>query len=404
MARADRIARRRERWSNWNSSPRREEKRRKIRSLVGEATEGWNKVRSWWDDVTPWDTRRERAAADEAADRVRDFDYEGARDEAEEEAADMYTVRDPAAWIDEMVEMATSIPNVFEWLSQQGIDLNDLSGEYAGMQDLINQLAAGPTDEDRDAAYEHAARLMGLSADEAYEMIGNLTRAIAGGQEGAEGMSAEEQALRERQNQANIREMEARARRMVENSMADTGSTARMLAVSDEAIRAINNAQIQQDVALAQEEAERKMAQWQSQMQAQAQMVATNEAGFAQYISLMQDGLSRAIEGYSSKISAMLAENEQYFRAYGQELARVETAIDGLYKAVQAQLGVNQAYLDAVDQLYAARVQPILDQAQAFLTGQEIEAGSQGFLGWAIDLVVDVLPAVVELVKLVPKG
>jgi hypothetical protein len=268
------------------------------------------------------------------------------------------------------------------------------------MQDLIDRLSSGPTDEDDDNAFEHAARMMGLSAEEAHSLLGNMTKKMAGYVEGMteeelaesnvldnfQGMSEEEMALRRRQNQSNLRIAEERARRMVQDTFADSGSTARMLQSADQATMQINNMQIQQDAALAQEDFERSLAEFQSMKAAQQTMIETNQVGTAQYIQSLQQGMSYALQGYAQKVTAMLQENQQYFMQYNADLNALTAQIDTLYRAANLELGVTQAEVDLANELYTASVQPYLDSLNAQALEDEMGFDWGTFLGGALQV------------------
>lgn len=315
---------------------------------------------------------------------------ETAREDSEEA---MQPIKDKIA---AMEKAAGDIPTFEEWMQDQGYALNDVQGSdaMAGLEALTEQLAAGPSDEDYDAAYANAARLMGLSPEEAQMLLGNLTKQMAGFEEGMTeeelreagvldrfaGMSAEEETLRRRQNQSNIRQMEQRAQRLVQDSLADTGSTARMLQTADEATMQINNAQIQQDAMLAQEQFERQFAQFESQKQTWQQMVQTNQMGTQQYIQNMQQSMGMAMQGYAQQINALFQENQQYLQQYEADRNTLVAQVDAMYKAATLELGVAQAEIDMMESLYNAQVLPELTALQNQLAAEEMETDWWGVL------------------------
>ena len=323
--------------------------------------------------------------------------YEEQMEEAEAEAAERTQgIKDKITDIEGRVE---EIPSFEEWMAEQDVSLNDITGsdEYAGLTGLIDQLQAGPTEEDYDAGYENAARLMGLSPEEAQMLIGNLSKKMAGYEEGMTeeeladagildqfaGMSPEERALRERQNQSNLRMAEQRATRMVQDSLADTGSTARMLQTADAATTQINNMQLQQDASLAQEQFERQIAEFSANKETWAQMVQTNQMGVQQYIENMQQSMGMAVQGYATQINALFQENQQYLQQYETERDTMLSQINALYNAAQLELGVTQAEIDMMSELHASKVQPRLDALNDQLIQDEMgpDIGSLLFNG-----------------------
>lgn len=318
---------------------------------------------------------------DDLAAYLLSLDFESVYKQAMRDAGSAYGVtfdedgnpvfKSPQGYVDQANELNDSIQTFTEWAAENGIDLNDIGLETDAMQGLIDALAGGPSAEDQEAAWAHAARAMGMTTEELDAQLDSLREAMTADPSGM-GMSPEERRLRERQNQANLREMEERAQRMVQNSMAETGSTVRMLSTADEATRSISNMQLQQDAALAQEEFERGLAIQQSRSQQYFQMVQANQMGYGQYIDNLQQGMSLAIEGYAQKIDALLQENEQYFSQYDRDLDAINSQIQNLYTAANTQLGINEGFIQSVDQLYQQRLGLIMDSIKAQLTAMDL--------------------------------
>jgi len=286
--------------------------------------------------------------------------------------------------IDDLTAKAGDIPTFTEWLQQQG--LGDSIGDteaMQGVQGLISGLENGPTAEDQEAAYAHAARLMGLDPAEAEAMIGNLTESLAGGIDAQQGLSPEEMAMRQRQNQMNVRQVQETQQRMVQDSLADTGSTARMLQSADQATRTIANVQMAQDAQLAQEDFERSLAEFQGQKEMWAQMVSTNQMGYGQYIDQMQQSMGLALQGYATQLDAM-------FQSYQGDMQGMMAQIDGLYKAATLELGVTQAELDMAAEIYAAATQPYWDQINSMT--MESELAGDSFFDQMLEIGLAVIP------------
>lgn len=345
----------------------------------------------WWDRVTPWDTVNEQKEWEEQWDEMfGNLDLAALLEAAQGQAGDLFGVADPTQYIEGAVGLQDQYQAIQEWLAANGLTMNDIGGETEGMQALIDALAAGP---DQQQGREYAASTIGLSADELGAMLNELTTSLAGGVNEAEGFTPEELALRERKNRANLRDAEARAKRLVENSFADTGSTVRMLAQADEATRQISNLQLQQDVQLAQEDFERAMAQFNSQKEMWVQMVQANQMGYADYMDRANEGMGIALQGYMSKINALLAENQQYLQMHQQDQALIAQQIEDLYNAANIQLGVNQAYIDAITQLYAQSLQPFLDQIQIWLLQEDM--APEGLFAFLTGMLGDAMPAII---------
>lgn len=301
---------------------------------------------------------------EDAASQLKDVDFEGLYTGAAQKASDIYgtTGQTSGAWGSQGAAKMAEMPTYTEWLQQKGIDP---SQDYAGMQGLIDQLSQGPTAADAQAAQGISAGMYGMDPTEFTNLLGSLAGQQEGGPAGQQGFSPQERALRERANRSNVRQAEQRAQRLVQNTLADTRSTARMLMQADEATGAINNLQLQQDAQLAQEEFERQVVQYNAKMQQLDRMVQSQQITYQQYIGAKQTGLSQALEGYAAKITSRTQE-------YGADAGAIADQADYLYKMATLQLGIDKATLDATEQLYSQSVQPIMDSINALLTAGEL--------------------------------
>lgn len=335
-----------------------------------------------------------------------------AQDKADEDLEDLY------GQVDDITAMADDIPSFDEWLADNGQERLSVDSELEGMQGLIDQLAAGPSDEDKDAAFEHAARMMGLTSEEAQTILGGLTKKMAGYEEGMtqeemmdagildnfDGMTEEEMALRKRENQSNLRMAEDRARRLVQDTFADSGSTAKMLQTADQATMQINNMQLQQDAALAQEDFERSFAEFQSLKASQQQMVETNQIGVTQYMENLQQGMSLALQGYAQKITAIQNENAALRDEYRGDLQALSLQIDTLYKAANLEIGLVQAEIDLVESYYNQEMQPWRDAMEAALIEDELGFDWGAFIGGAAQVAAGVVLTVATGGAATPAG
>lgn len=295
-------------------------------------------------------------------------------------------------WLNQAGDLQSGYQDYADWMASQGYAQNDITGQQEGLQALIDQLVN--MDENFGAdAYAHAARLMGYTGDTAAD---DFAADIAGMRErqmgenaidNYAGLSEEDRALRERLNQSNMREMEARAQRLVQNQFADTGSTARMLAAADEANSQMANVQLQQDMQLASEDLQIKMTNMAQESQMLAQMVQTNQIGYSDFMQMKEASLNAAMQGYSQQINAMLSQNAQYLQEHQQDMDLITAQVTQMQNMAATQLGIDQAILDAADQIYSARVQPIVDSLQTMLTEQQI---SQNQFDQIMDLILGV--------------
>jgi len=284
--------------------------------------------------------------------------------------------------ISDIEGMAKDIPSFEEWAASQGITLNTWDTETAGMQGLIDQLGAGPTQENYDFANEQSAQMLGFESNEAAQaLMAQLAGEVAGDPYAQQGLSDEEMAMRAKANQQMLREMEARQKRLVENSYADTGSTIRMMQTADESLRMINNEQIQQQALLIKEDGDRAIAQYNAKKETYQRMLENREITSAQYIEALQQGQTAALQGYAQKINALYQENQSYFQQYAADLQALTTSIDAMFKAAQLELGVTQAELDMSSEFFDKYLAPYHEQLNRLLMEQELAPDWMGILG-----------------------
>lgn len=354
---------------------------------------------SWWDDITPWDTANERAkkrqnevddvqqAIEDAYNDIApppeavDDDGDGRPDrlinpETGETLQDYTRIND---MLDEASAAGQSLPSYDEWLSNTGRTHTEITGSdpYQGLQQLTAQMEAGPTEGEWDDAYNHAARLMGLTGEEYYEMVGNLERQAA---QGGEGFSDEERALRERDVRAQTRYAEERAQRMIENIRANSGSSTRAYMAADQALRQINDYELQQQVALADEEMRRQEADREAMLRQAEQMVGRQQMGVQQYITLLENSKARAFEGYAMQMNAVFQQNAQYLQMHQQEMGRVQQHVENMYTAINAEMGVSQHISQQIQDYYGMELAQYQAALSAITADFQLEATS-----WAIE-------------------
>ena len=317
----------------------------------------------------------------DAQDRMEELsktDFQDIMDEATAEAEKKF--KPIYKKIGALGEQASQIPTFEEWLAQNNYQLGSYDEQMQGMQDIIDQIQGGPSEEDYANAAEYAASQFGLTGDEYQQLISDLTNQMAEGSASQEGLTPEQEDAIRRQNQSSLREMEDRSRRLIQDTFADTGSTARMLQTAYESTTQINDAQIQQEVSLVQQDAEMAISQYQSLQATWQQMLETNQISEQQYLDNINEGASLAFEGYAQQVNTIYMQNQEYFQAYQNDLNAMVASIDATYKSIQLEIGATSAEIDYANSLYSQQVQPILDEMNALLANEEMNADS-GFFG-----------------------
>ena len=293
---------------------------------------------------------------------VPEFDPHEFADEAEDEAEDLY--KDLYDRMDEANAKIDDQQTFTEWMADEGNTLGGYDDQMAGIQGIIDNLT--DTEGLMDGGYENAARMLGLDdAAQLEDMMGTLTNSLVGedAMDNFQGLSDEEMDLRRRENQSNIRIMEDRAMSFVQDSLAESGMTARMLMAADEATMAINNAQIQQDAQLALEDSQLAIANFQSQKEVWANMLQTQQIGVSQYVTTVFDGANAAMQGYVTQMNAIVQQNQEYFNQYAADFQATQTQITNTFNAIGIEMGLTQAEIATSAELYAQKLAPYLDDA-----------------------------------------
>jgi hypothetical protein len=301
------------------------------------------------------------------------------------------TVKDYGSlWEQLDVAKETGIPSLDEWMTQQGYEYTSpLDSEtMTQMQDLVTQLTTGPTAMELSDAQAYAAQIMGIDPADYQSIVGGLLGRATGELGALEGIPEEERALRERANRIELRGMEERASRMINNLQAATGSTSRAYAAADQAIRQINDAQLQQSLALAQDDYTRRVNQQETAERQWAQMVQAGQMGQAQYLNLLQQSKSMAFQGYALEINTMMQQNQQYLQQYQADAMAIEANINNIYKAIQMEIGIDEKAINDIQRAYDMEMRPILDQMNiALMEIERAEAEDAAAWGQVFDFI-----------------
>ena len=313
---------------------------------------------------------------DEAARRKELFDtdvtdvMEGATTTAEERFGPIY------GKIEDLAAKAGEFQSFDEWLATSGKALGSYDAPLAGVQALTDKWQTGPNAADYDAAFGHAARLTGLDAAQMQTMLAGLAEEVGPGDANLmSGLTDAEMEAMRRVDQATLRDMEARSLRLVQDTMADTNSTARMLQTASEQTTKMNSAQIAQDYARVQANGDRQVMQLQSKIQTWQTLLETNQMGVDEYISNLEEGASMAFQGYALEMNTIMQQNQELFQEYQGDLQAMIAGIEATYSAIQLEIGATAAELDYANQLYMQHLQPIMDELQLMITEQEMTFG-----------------------------
>jgi len=355
-----------------------------------------------WGWVTPWDTQfetTEKAYQQNLA----------AKKKAEEEAA---ARRLPIQGkIDAASAKIDQLPGFTDWMASQGNTVGTIDSQLTGLGGLRDQLMAGP---DVAGGQQFAAQMGGFDDfsqmqqamqgmyESAYgrrDAEGNVIEG-QGAMDLAQGMSAEDMALREKQVRRNTMEMERRAERMLGDVMSDTGSTARMFAQADEYLNSIANAEVQQQVQIAQDNIAMKIQEVQGAQQGYAQQYQQGTMSAIQFMQTKQQGLGLAMQAYAIEMEAIMTNNNQYLQQYQADYNAVLGQINSTLAAAQLEMGLTDSEINWAAEQYAAEIQPRIDALNEMAMQQELTFGFDDI--WDAALVV--LPTALGFILGGPAG
>ncbi len=269
----------------------------------------------------------------------------------------------------EMYKSAETLPQQFkdqnlssfeQWLAANGYSLGDTSGVLSSLSTLQQQLSEGPTEEDYATGWERAAETMGLSGEELTNAISEMTNELALGVGEQQGLTAEELDLRERAKNSALRETEQYNTTLIDNILSNSGSRARALEKSTQALESISDQQLQYDLAIQQEDSERRQAEYDSKLQLWTQMVEQGQMTQQQYLDNVRADRTLALQTAATELSAIYEQNQQYMQMYEADLSAFNTYAQSVYDSINAQLGIDQAAMDTASELYNQALQPYI--------------------------------------------
>lgn len=384
-------------------------------------------IGGFYDYLTPWDTAAEQEEAldpykeefEEAAEGIKDVDMWEPYYDEDGRLVGWIDPANPGTYVDNPDGSRTFIPNLVkdysslwsqldeakameipgieDWMTEQGYDFYDpMARDEAGaftdqtmqeMQALIDQLTTGPSAMELDQATAYAERTMGLDPGTYAEIVGGLREASMRPIGEMEGLTDEERAIRERINRNELRGMEERAGRLLDNIMASTGSVSRSYAAADQAISQINDVQLQQQMAIYNDDFMRKQAESDKAMQQYQLAVQNGQMSQAQYLEILQQNKSLAFQGYAVQVNTMMQQNQQYLQMYGADMMAIEANINNIYKAIQMEIGIDEKAISDMEAAYQREIAPFLLQMDIALQELELaQSGLTGFEDWLAPL------------------
>ena len=270
-----------------------------------------------------------------------------------------------------------NIPDLNTWMDSQGYEMHSPMESQAmtDLEAMVEQLTTGPTPMELNQAVAYAESTMGLDPGTYNEVVSGLRVASEQSVDSFEGMSDEERDLRERSNRNDLRGMEEMATRMIDNIGSSTGSVSRSYAAADQAISQINDAQLSQAVTMADDDYMRKSAESDKAMQRYQIAVQNGQMSKSQYLQIVSQNKSMALQGYATQINTMMQENQQYLQMYEADARAIQANIDNIYKAIQMEIGIDEKAMSDIERAYQLEMAPILNNMNIALNDIEMAEG-----------------------------
>ena len=262
----------------------------------------------------------------------------------------------------------TDIQSFSDWLTGKGLDYTDptQTDAYGGLTSLADKLSSGPSAQDLQGASDYAGQNFGMTGDQLSTTMGDLTNQMTAGPEAMQGMSPEEYALRQREIRNTIRGSQTQAAQMIDTIMGETGSRARALQAADQQLSSINDSEVKQQVALADEAYNRKLAQYQGIQNTWNTMLQSKQVSESAYLTNISNMQSQALQAYATQINTTLARNQQYLSMYSADEKAVMDHAGIMYEAANLSLGISKAEVDIAHSYYEEQMAPYYDALKAW--------------------------------------
>jgi hypothetical protein len=295
--------------------------------------------------------------------------------------------------------LGTEFESFTNWQGRTGNDLTDVRGteEWAGMSDIIRQFQEGTIPQEViDAMIGFTGQTLGYGSGE--ELTGDIARRreeLSSGISGQQGLTPELEENLRLQSRESLRQAETFAQRALEGIRASGQSTARYFMMADEHISNITNLRLQSELMIANEDWERKNAEFQVKDAQLNALVASGQISNQQYLEAYQNNRAMALQGYAKQVDNILQQNQEVFQMYSADQQAVAATLQNMYAGLQASMGLDQFALAEAETMYMNQIMPFLIQLD-ILTQEEMaemqqraldiqqQANVMGFIGGII--------------------
>ena len=299
-----------------------------------------------------------------------------------------------------LTNLLDSMPTLNEWLDENDETMNDLTGsiEYQALKLLVDAI---DTDQDLTDANLYGAKSLGFDDYESYtDRLTELGENLNTGIGGMPGISDEERALRERYNRQTIRDQEARAMRMLETVAGRTGGEGTQYRFqADSLMNAMRDSQMKGLMAIADADSQRRLDEFNAMSGYYQQLVENGRMSSQQYLDALQANRSQAAEIYSTQISTMIAENEQYLQMYEDELERIKATINATLASIETEMGVAKETIQFIGQFYDMNYMDEMREWEDLFLNLDVDTIQLALEAGEYKIVLDTVSALIETIR-----
>jgi hypothetical protein len=268
--------------------------------------------------------------------------------------------------LQELYEQANTVQSFDAWLNEnpQLGELLDPAPAFAGIENVIQDI--GDSSDEWAEASDFAAQNFGFAdAAEMQSVFAAMDAEIARGIGGQTGFTDAERWESERYINNLVSGLADQASRDVDAILGETGSTIRAFQMADETRRQIVDVQVQYQIGRMQDDWARKKAEHEALADRKETMVQQELLSQAEYMNHTRQQAAVMLKGYATQLDAVMMNNQQLTEMYSADLEAVRIHAQIVYDAVNLEMGLNQAAMDASAEAFEQYLSPLYNELEA---------------------------------------
>lgn len=243
----------------------------------------------------------------------------------------------------EDVQTLQDVPSFQEWATAQGYTIADLDQAQLDYQNYLATIEGRDIQADMAVADDYAAQRLGYAdlADYLAQTQGLRDTLEAGT---GQGYTDAERAIIQRGIARESARMEQMAQGLVDRILSQTGgSSSRAMSAADAALSQIADYNLKSQMELIQDEAQLKLAQFQSSVQAQASLSSQMGEASESFMNRLENQYMSVLSGYAQNVENVISQNRELANLYTTE---INAAMESMYNSIMIQMGVEEAAIE----------------------------------------------------------